>query len=423
MADHPVTCRILALIVVLTVMSTAGRQPDKVEDPTRIEEISMVVGEQRVLDAQGIESFSEAKPGIIEVKIPRDGARMVITAIMPGTTSLLLIGTGSRQWSIPIHVFSRPPEAVAREISDLLGGDDAIEVKQVGPRFFLRGRVSSEEDLEKVDRISRIYGDQVTSLVALDPNHIKKRANVRIDLHFVELSRRSSYVTGMHWPGRVGDTQALSLDYDIGGGGPSATYQVVGQALPYLDMMAASGWAKVRRHTTLVTTSGVKASYMAGGEVNVAVEGSMAAELRTIPYGATLSVLPRVDGTRGAADLEVQAEMSDLTEAVNGVPGRTLARLSTLVHLGLGQSLLLGGLDHAAKSQRDQKVPFFGDIPLLGFLFRSREGEDVESEGLILITPTLLESPPASARRQVEEAIGRYETFHGEFQKPKEPKP
>ncbi len=77
--------------------------------------------------------------------------------------------------------------------------------------------------------------------------------------------------------------------------------------------------------------------------------GSQAAELRMVPYGARLTVLPRLAKSDDIVDLEVDAEVSDLTETTQDVPGRSIARVKTLVHLGLGQSILLGGLDAESK--------------------------------------------------------------------------
>jgi len=405
------------LLLLVCTLCAGSSKGDQALDPLSVNEMDMVVGGHRVLDARQIESFSEGRTGIVDVKVPRDGTRLVISALNPGTTSILLIMRGGRQASVTVNVFARPPDTVSGEIRELIGSSRSLEVRRVGSRFYIRGMVNSERELEKVDRISALYGDQVTSLVVIDPDIVEKRVNVRIDLHFVELSRRNSYTAGMHWPGQIGQTQQMNVDYDISGGSVGATYQVVGQALPYLDMMASSGWAKVRRHSTLITTSGVKAMYSTGGEVNVAVEGSLAAEIRSIAYGAVLSVLPRVDVEQGMADLEVEAEVSDLTDAVNGVPGRTVSRLSTIVCFELGQSILLGGLDHESRSHSTGKVPFFGDIPLIGYLFRSESGRDQETEGQILITTSVFESIETNARRLIEKAVKRYRDFEGFFEK------
>ena len=78
--------------------------------------VMMVVGEQRILEATHIESFSESTRGIIEVKIPRDGSKLILTAVRQGITSLLLISRSGAQRTIIITVFSRAPATIDAEL-------------------------------------------------------------------------------------------------------------------------------------------------------------------------------------------------------------------------------------------------------------------------------------------------------------------
>ena len=91
---------VVVLVAVLFVPKSMGTLP---------EELAMAVGDQHTLDARKIESFSESTRGIIEVKIPRDGRKMILTAIRPGSTSLLLIFRGGTQKTIPINFFAKNP--------------------------------------------------------------------------------------------------------------------------------------------------------------------------------------------------------------------------------------------------------------------------------------------------------------------------
>ena len=165
-----------------------------------------------------------------------------------------------------------------------------------------------------------------------------------------------------------------------------------------------------------MTTSGSEATYEAGGEVNVAIAGSQAAELRTVSYGARLVVTPRLSSNQNLLDLEVEAEISDLSETTQDVPGRIVSRVQTLVHLRLGQSILLGGLD--AESEKDTKtgLPGLSRIPILGMLFGTKHHRDEREEGLIIITPTVLDNVDQRGKRQLEQALRKYEQFKGGFE-------
>jgi Flp pilus assembly secretin CpaC len=389
------------------------------EPPTEAleDELVLVIGEQRVIEIDDVASFSESTRGVIEVKIPREGRRMVITALRPGRTSLLLIRRGGGQRAIPITVLLEQPERIERDIRELLDGEGGVQLRRSGARVYLDGVVSDEGVRERIERMAALYPGQVHSLVRVDENRVRPRTNVRFDLTFVELRSSSSWGAGVSWPERLGGAQRLDVGVDFtGGSGVSASYAIVEQALPALEAAARSGWARIRKRATLITVSGNRASYSAGGEVNVAVAGSQAAELRTVPYGCTLTVLPRLAPGPGIIDVDVEAEVSDLTETSQDVPGRTLSKVATLVHLGLGQSIVLSGLDAQSETASRAGLPGLSRIPILGFFFGTSGKRHERVEGLIAITPTILENLDREGRRRLEQALAKFEEFEGKFE-------
>ncbi len=379
-------------------------------------ELMMVVGEQRVLAASDVASFSESTRGIIEVKIPRDGKKMILTAARSGSTSLLLIDRAGNERTLHISVFSKNPEAIEGEINELLTGLDGLTMRRVGPRVFVDGHVPSEGDLQKVERVAALYGGQVACLATVDLNAVSERTNIRLDLTFVGLRINASTGAGISWPGSAGTNGVVTGSLDLLHGGMTASYQIVDQAMPALELAARYGWARIRKRATVMTTSGNLATYEAGGEVNVAVVGSQAAELRTVPYGARLSVLPRLAKEKGIIDLEVEAEVSDLTETTQDVPGRTISKVKTLVHLGLGQSILLGGLDAETESKTKTGIPGLARIPILGFFFGTTDKREDREEGIIIVTPTVIDNVDLEGKRRLEQALEKFENFEGKFE-------
>ncbi len=399
--------------------STYGRgdeetAPASVGSPD--EEMTLVAGEQRILDATQIASFSESTRGIIQVKVPRDGRKMIITASRPGATSLLLIDHKGKEKTIAITVFAMLPKTVVQELEKLFGNMDTIRLRQVGARVFIDGTVSTETSLRRVEQAAKIYKGQVASLVELDPTAVRPRTNIRLDLMFIEMRNRDSDKLGIHWPGQYGATAVLQGSLDLTTGGLTAAYEVVDQALPSLEAAARYGWIKIRKRATVITTSGHQASYEAGGEVNVAIAGSQSAELRSIPYGARLVVTPRLSEDEQILDLEVEAVVSDLTETTQDVPGRSVSRVQTLVHLGLGQSIMLSGLEAESESTTKEGLPYLSKIPILGLLFGTRSHVEEQVEGIIVITPTVLDNLDRDGKRRLEEALVRFEEFDGKFE-------
>jgi len=65
-------------------------------------------------------------------------------------------------------------------------------------------------------------------------------------------------------------------------------------------------------------------------------------------------------------------------------------RAETQVLVKEGEHLVIGGVGTATESKSVRKVPLFGDIPLLGWLFKQRGDRETSSELVVFITPTVL---------------------------------
>ena len=111
----------------------------------------------------------------------------------------------------------------------------------------------------------------------------------------------------------------------------------------------------------------------------------------------TLRMTPQItDGNQVRLNIYQETTAIDNTNTVGDVdqvgPTFTTRKLSNTVLARNGQSIVLGGLISTDRQHNETKVPFLGDIPLLGFLFRSSSVNDKKTNLLIFITPTIVES-------------------------------
>src|SRR5581483_1352945 len=94
--------------------------------------------------------------------------------------------------------------------------------------------------------------------------------------------------------------------------------------------------------------------------------------------------------------LKIRSQVSELSTAgailINDtqIPSLTVRRAETTVELGSGQSFILGGLLQNRLLQNISKVPWLGDVPVLGQLFRSERFQRDETELVIIVTPYLV---------------------------------
>jgi pilus assembly protein CpaC len=403
--------------LLLPAFSTVARADDT---PTeREEELNLSVGENRTLPAGDVKSYSEGAQGIVQVKLTPDSNQFVLVGQRPGSTTLLLIKKDGLHVKYSINVFARPLRAVESELRELLSGMTGIRIRLVGSHFFIEGGVSTEPELKRIEQIASLYAGQVESLVILGGGAADRRLNIRVDFFFVQYDRTRGYSVGVSWPAAIGGSGVASAQADvdlISGTVTSAQASIANQVLPGLDIAANHGWAKVLKHSTVITANGSEANFSSGGEQNFSVASGLTSTIREIKFGTDVTVLPRFDPVTRQLDVKVGAEVSDLTPPVTSgtnLPGRNTSKLSTQVALKLGQSLVLSGI--RTKSQRHDVngIPLLSDIPILGVLFGGHSDQEEEVEGAVFVVPTVIESVPQGVSELVNEALTQYDAYTG----------
>lgn len=325
-------------------------------------ELTLAVGEQRVLSAENVRSYSEGTRGVVDVRLTRDTERFVLVGEKPGETTLLFLMRDGTQRHYTISVV----------------------------------------DPDKPE--------------SSDPGRVQAVDNVRLDFYFVQLNKSYSHQIGIGWPAAAGGgTVSASFDL-LAGQLQSATAVVADQALPRLDMAQAAGFAKVLKQAAVITANGSEASFSGGGEVNIPIQGSLVAEIRAIEFGSLVQVLPRYDRETGRIELSIHAEVADLVDDNGtGAPGRLTSKLQTVVNLELGQSLVVAGLTSRRELRNQAGLPGLSQIPILGGLFGSNRRQNQESENVVFIVPTVVDAVSVEARERVREALEVYETYTGDL--------
>ena len=161
-------------------------------------------------------------------------------------------------------------------------------------------------------------------------------------------------------------------------------------------MLEENGLAKVLAEPTLVTLSGQEAKFLAGGELPVPLSSSLGQiTVEWKKFGIQLAFTPTVID-QGTISLKVASEVSDL-DPTNGItvggiviPGLTSRQAETTVRLGDGESFAIAGLMSDKVRSTIDKVPWLGNIPILGALFRSSQYQRQETELLVVITAQLV---------------------------------
>jgi general secretion pathway protein D len=147
---------------------------------------------------------------------------------------------------------------------------------------------------------------------------------------------------------------------------------------------------------SITTLDNQEASFIVGDEVPI-LTGSTASSNNSNPFqtverkevGVKLKVVPQIN-EGNAVKLTIEQEVS----GVNGNTGVDISfatrRLTTTVMADSGQIVVLGGLINEEVQESIQKVPFLGDIPIIGHLFKSSSSKKTKKNLMIFIKPTII---------------------------------
>ena len=136
--------------------------------------------------------------------------------------------------------------------------------------------------------------------------------------------------------------------------------------------------------------------------------------VHTIDFGSRIEVLPRYDSSTGRLQIEISADVSDLTDdRGTGAPGRVTASISSIVNLELGQALVLAGLTSESKVKNRTGIPVLSQLPIIGYLFGSERLSRQAADNVIFIVPTVLDAATRDAREEIQSALRAYTSYKG----------
>jgi pilus assembly protein CpaC len=344
-----------------------------------------------------------ASPDIADVQV-KSPTLIYLTAKSPGETVIYAVDADDR-------VLLNAPVRVDLDLSQLrqslrqLVPGAPISVSEVNSSLVLSGAVASAGQAEKARTLAAAVGGAVKGEQVI--NRLTVATPNQVDLHvrIAEVDRNILKQIGINWDKPSGNI-TFTTNNPVSG-----VNFLTGKFLPgaeqistMIDALATEGFVTDLADPNLTAVSGQTASFLAGGEIpyEVAQPGSVgSATLYTVQfeeYGVQLAFTPTVIDADHLS-LKVRPEVSSLDYAhaipVNGVlePGFIVRQAETTVELASGQSFALAGLLQHDTEQDISKVPWLGDIPILGALFRSNKFQNDETELVVIVTPYLVRPP------------------------------
>jgi len=354
--------------------------------------------------------FSElsiANPGIADISSLSDRTIYVLGK-SPGLTTLTLLdATGRLITNVDVRVAADVSEFKER-LRQILP-NEKIEVRTANDGIVLSGTVSSAARLQRaMDLAERYAPERVSNLMSVGGVQ-----QVMLKVRFAEMQRSVS--------------KSLSSSVALGGssfGVETGTWLQNGNSLPttnplvtqdgtlgavlfgfdigstqvglLLEALEQKGMVRTLAEPNLAALSGQEAKFLAGGEYPVPVaqaDGVTTIEFK--PFGIEMNFIPRViDGDLINLELKTSVSAIDTTNSIT-VSGLSVAAFSrreasTTVEMRDGESFAIAGLIQDDFLDNTGQVPWIGDVPILGALFRSADYQRSQTELVVIISAHLV---------------------------------
>jgi pilus assembly protein CpaC len=410
---------LLALFFAIAFSSSSWASPARVTvNSMAPQKLTLTAGKSLIIESPDrIKRVTVAAPEITDaiVLTPR---QIYLTGKAPGLTNVTLWNE-SRAISAVLDIEVVPDVSQLKaKIHELMPQEKDVRVIGTHDAITLSGTVSSSANLSQVMALARSYAptdkegkQKVINLLEVGGVH-----QVMLEVRVAEMSRSTMKKLGVNFsylsdggntfgvsvldnlaaaarPGPGLPTVSTSVNAIVRFLGGGATWTM------FIDALKEEGLTKVLAEPTLITLSGKKANFLAGGEYPIPVPQSggigttITIEYRT--FGVGLNFTPTVLSNKKIS-MEVNPEVSDLdfSNAVSFqgfvIPSVTTRRVSTVLELADGQSFAVAGLLRDDIREVVRKFPVLGDIPVLGVLFRSSSFQKNETELIIIVTPHLV---------------------------------
>ncbi|MEI6097351.1 MAG: type II and III secretion system protein family protein [Alphaproteobacteria bacterium] len=390
------TCWTPAVAQTLTIMKGTANAP-----------LNVPMNRAVVLESDTpFSELSVANPGIADISTLSDRTIYVLGKTPGRTTMTLLSQDGKLISNVEVQV-TPDIEEFKERLQQILAGEQ-IEVRTANDGIVLSGTVSSTAKLDRaLDLANRYSPDKVSNLM-----QVAGTQQVMLKVRFAEMQRSvskslsssvgvrggkdvavgaatGSLLTGVD-DGVVtlgtGIKGALGLGFTAG----SLEFGVL------LEALESKGVVRTLAEPNLTALSGQEAKFLAGGEYPIPVaSGQDQIAIEYKPFGVELNFTPTVvDGD--TINLQINAAVSSIdtttTLQAAGFSVNAFKRreTSTTVEMRDGESFAIAGLLQDDFRDLNGQVPWLGDIPILGTLFRSAAYQRNQSELVIIVTPHLV---------------------------------
>ncbi len=394
--------------------AATGESPSTGAAPLRV-----MVGKSLLINTtERLKRVSVTDPTVADALVVTP-TQVLVNGLAPGEVSLLIWDELERSRSFDLRV--DVDISAASEEMHRLFPDEQIAVTPSRSAIVLSGHVTTEDVAKHAGALASAYSKNVVNVLTFGPVGAEE---VLLEVKFAEVDRSALTQVGINLfttgagntigtttTGQFGGTTISPISTTTNANGVttlSGSTTTVSNLLnmfffnpqvhlgAVIQALQARNLLQILAEPNLVAVNGKEASFLAGGEfpfpvVQPGVAGVATVTVQFREFGVRLKFTPVIQ-PNGNIHLHVIPEVStlDFADAVT-VSGTTIPAISTRkadteFELQDGQSFVIAGLLDNRVTNVDNKVPFLGDIPILGNFFKSRSDQKSNSELMVLCT-------------------------------------
>jgi pilus assembly protein CpaC len=401
--------------------------------PTNATTVDLLVGRSTILNvAAPIARVSLTVPDIADAMVTTPN-QLLVHGKTPGTISLFVWDRAGGITTYEVNV-RRDLSQLIDQMKQLFPGEP-ITVTGSGKDVVISGTVTSKYVIDKAADVASGYVEKKENVVNLLKQQEGVASNqVMLRVRFAEVSRSALQELGAafiangvnsQWFGRTTTQQFAAPNFDDSKPGGLTFSDFLNVFLfnskhdigAVIRALQSKGLFESLAEPNLIAANGKEASFLAGGEYPYPIvqpgSNGNSITIQFKEFGIRLNFTPTVlNGD--LIDLKVRPEVStlDFTNAIilEGfrVPALTTRRTDTEVELQDGQTFAIAGLMNNTLNNTMQKIPGIGDIPVLGYLFKSRAYQKNQTELVVMITPQIIRRGSTGASEGLPSLIEPY---------------
>jgi len=393
----------------------ASSQTGQIQDTEAPQTLHLLVGRSLVITSPTrIKRVSLADPNIAEALVISP-TQILVNGKTPGGVSLLLWDEAGQSQAFEVSV-DIDILGLSQKIQEVFPAED-VHIDTSRDVVILTGKISSAAVADKILEVVKSSSSKVTSMMQVPP---PLTGQILLEVKFADVSRQVINQFGINilsLPGakNVGtiSTQQFGAP-QLATSGTGINQSPIGVSnllnifllrqdinlAATIQALESQNVLQILAGPDLLTESGKEASFLAGGQfpypiVQPSTSGFDGITIQFKEYGVKLKFTPTLTSD-GGIHLKVAPEVSalDYSNALT-IQGYTIPALTTdnaesEMDLRDGQSFAIAGLLDNRDTELFNKIPWIGDIPVLGKLFQSRSVTKSKNELLIVVTPRIV---------------------------------